>query len=106
MTKMTNEPTDISELFPELELVFALPDHKTPRPDRRPVVTNFRPDYFVPDEYDQLVTKAETVETRLGTYRKRYDFPIASRDIGTVIYGADGSMIPSLGARVVIYERV
>ena len=46
------------------------------------------------------------VETGLGTYHKKYDFPIASRRIGEVIIGVDEAMIPSLAARVVIYERI
>ena len=90
----------------ELELVFALSDHRTLRPNREPAIMNFRPDYFSPKEYALLIAKSKMVETGLGTYHKKYDFPIASRNIGEVIIGADRSMIPSLIARVVIYEKI
>jgi len=103
--KMTNNQTNIEDYLQELELVFALPDHKIRYPKRRPVITNFRPDYFGSDEYEKFITKAQIVETRLGTYSKKYDFSIASRNVKTVISGSDESMIPSVAARVVIYER-
>ncbi len=103
---MNNERTDIKELLRELELVFALPDHRTLHPSREPAITNFRPDYFSPDENALLIAKSEMVKTGLGTYRKKYDFPITSQKIGEVISYATPSMISSLGARVVIYERI
>ena len=90
----------------ELELVFALPDHKTRNPIRDPVITNFRPDYFSSEEYAMLIGKSEIVETRLGTYRRKHDFPIRSQEIGDVVSYATPSMIPSLSARVVIYEKI
>lgn len=93
----------------QLELVFALPDHKTrysnQRPDSRPVIINFRPDYFSQNEYSGLINKDELVETELGTYYKKYDLTIMSRRIAEIIDGLSSDMIPSSIVRVVVYER-
>ena len=90
----------------ELELVFALPDHRTLHSCREPAIINFRPDYFSPQEYTHLLEKKAVIETEFGTYRKRYDFPILSRRITEIIANATPNMIPSLYARVIIYEKV
>ena len=102
---MTNKQADQSGPLQKLELVFALSDHRALRPSREPVITNFRPDYFSPQERAQLYSKQEKVETGLGVYHKKYDYPIFSREIGQFIDGAREDMVPSLAARVVIYHR-
>ncbi|MBI4152730.1 hypothetical protein HY495_03400 [Candidatus Woesearchaeota archaeon] len=102
---MANEQTEVSGCLQNLEMVFALPDHRIRHPNRNLVITNFRPDYFSPDEYDKLVARVEKVETGLGIYCKKYDFLILSKNVGEVIFGVDGNIIPSRIARVVIYEK-
>lgn len=93
----------------QLELIFALPDHKTRYSnqclDQRPIIMNFRPDYFSPDKYSRLIDKDELVETGLGTYHKKNDFTTTSRRLAEVIDSLDFNLIPRSIVRVVIYEK-